>query len=98
MCVHVGSAATWRRFNSADTLEDVLNFVRSLPGTPAVRELGELRVCDVTTRPAKRFDVTTQLGLTLQTLDLWPTGHVRCRVDGSDEAYDEAIMAMMDLN
>ena len=98
VCVHLGSSSTWRRFNSADTLEDVLNFVRSLPGAPAVHEVGELRVADVTTRPAKKFDTSTQLGLTLQTLDLWPTGHVRCRVDGSDEAYDEAMMAAMDIN
>lgn len=98
VCVHVGSAATWRRFNTADTLEDVLNFVRSLPGTPPVASVGELRVADVTTRPAKRLDASTQLGLTLQALDLWPTGHVRCRVNGSDEAYDEAMMAAMDIS
>ena len=36
--------------------------------------------------------------LPILTLDLWPTGHVRCRVDGSDEAYDEAMMAAMDIN
>ena len=98
VCVHVGASSTWRRFNSADTLEDVLNFVRSLPGVPPVASTHELRVADVTTRPAKRLDPSTQLGLTLQTLDLWPTGHVRCRVNGSDEAYDEAMMAAMDIN
>lgn len=97
ICTHVGGSSTWRRFRSDETLEDILNFVRSLPGTPAVRDVRELKVANVTTRPATAFDANTQLGLTLQTLGMWPTGHVRCRVSGSDEDYDEAMMQALPL-
>ena len=61
ICVHVGAASTWRRFEADGTLEDVLNFVRSLPGTPAVAHGHELRLADVTTRPTKPLDVETQV-------------------------------------
>ena len=98
ICVHVGGAANWRRFESCNTLEDLLNYVRSLQGTPPVQTVAQLRVADVTTRPSKAFDVSTQLGLTLQSLGLWPTGHIRCRVNGSDEAYDDAMMQGMPLS
>lgn len=86
-----------RRFDADCTLEDVINFVRSLPGTPAVDAIGDLRIADVTTRPARRFDASTQLGLTLKTLGLWPSGQVRCRVEGQDEAYEEAMLGLVRL-
>jgi len=97
LCVHVGARSTWRRFEHDCTLEDVLNFVRSLPGAPAVREGRELRLLDVTTRPAKPLDVDSQLGLTLKYLGLWPSGQVRCRVDGQDEAFEEASLGLVRL-
>jgi hypothetical protein len=78
LCLHVGDAQHWRRFESCCTLEDALNFARSLPGTP----LGSaLTLCNVTLRPAVRLDASTQRGLTLQRLDLWPTGHLRVELD-----------------
>ena len=97
ICVHVGESSTWRRFDHDMTLEDVLNYAQSLPGCPSVRHPRELRMADVTTRPAKAFDVDSQLGLTLKHLGLWPSGQVRCRVAGQDEAYDAAIMQLVRL-
>ena len=95
--VHVGDAAHWRRFEHDCTLEDVLNFVRSLPGCPPVGAASELRLADVTTRPAKLFDVSSQLGLTLKALGLWPSGQVRCRLSGQDEAFDAAMLGLVRL-
>lgn len=78
LCLHVGDAQHWRRFESCCTLEDALNYARSLPGTP----LGAaITLSNVTLRPAVRLDANTQRGLTLQRLDLWPTGHLRVEVD-----------------
>jgi len=78
LCVHVGESRHWRRFESSSTLEDVLNFARSLPGTP----LGSpITLSNITLRPAVRFDVKSQLGLTLQRLELWPTGHLQVEVE-----------------
>ena len=71
--------------------------MRSLPGTPSVQAANELRLADVTTRPAKPLDVDAQLGLTLKSLSLWPSGQVRCRVAGSDEAFDAATMGLVRL-
>ena len=73
LCFHVGESATWRRFDSANTLEDLLNFARSLPGAPP----RELALSNVTLAPPTPLDLETQLGLTLQRLDLWPTGHLQ---------------------
>mmetsp|Transcript_30199 Transcript_30199/g.60618 ORF Transcript_30199/g.60618 Transcript_30199/m.60618 type:complete len:159 (-) Transcript_30199:364-840(-) len=96
LCVHLGSASHWRRFDSDCTLEDVFNYIRSLPETPA-RPPDEWRLADVTLRPAKPLDASTQLGLTLKALGLWPSGQLRCRLDGQDEAYDSAIMGLVRL-
>ncbi|EOD09503.1 hypothetical protein EMIHUDRAFT_432887 [Emiliania huxleyi CCMP1516] len=74
ICVHVGEAQHWRRFDSSEVLEDVVNFARSLPGVPLGRPIG---LSNVTLRPAVRLDLATECGLTLQRLDLWPTGHLR---------------------
>ena len=73
ICFHVGATQTWRRFESCSTLEDLLNFSRSLPGTP----LGAVRLVNVTMSPHVDLDLRSQLGLTLQRLDLWPAGHIR---------------------
>jgi len=97
LCVHVGAASSWRRFDADATLEDVLNYVRSLPGCPAVRDAAQLRLVDCTTRPAKPLDPSTQLGLTLKSMGLWPSGQVRCRVDGPDEAFDDATQGLVRL-
>ena len=73
ICCHVGGGHVWRRFESCSTLEDVANFVRSLPGTP----LSGLKLSNVTMSPEVPLDLEMQKGLTLQRLDMWPTGHVR---------------------
>ena len=74
-----------------------MTWTRSLAGSPAVRDALELRLADVTTRPAKPLEIHSQLGLTLKTLGLWPSGQLRCRVDGSDEAWDGAIHGLVRL-
>ena len=97
LCVHVGSYHTFRRFDHDCTLEDVLNFVRSLEGTPIVTDARELKIADVTTRPAKKLDADTQLGLTLKSLGMWPSAQLRCRVNGMDEAYENAMLGIVRL-
>lgn len=75
LCVHTpAGAAVWRRFEAGSTLEDVANFARSLDGVPLD---GRLRLTNVTIAPHVRLDLDTQIGLDLQALDMWPTGHVR---------------------
>ena len=74
LAFHVGEATTWRRFESCHTLEDLANFARSLPGAPVGARIA---LSNVTLSPAIRLDLDSQLGLTLQRLDLWPTGHIR---------------------
>lgn len=73
ICFHVGDEQVWRRFESCNTLEDLVMFARSLPKTP----LRDLALSNVTMSPAVPLDLSNQLGLTLQRLDLWPTGHVQ---------------------
>jgi len=73
MCIHVGEKQVWRRFESCSTLEDLTNFCRSLPGTP----VRDLKLTNVTMLPEVVLDLEQQKGLTLQRLDMWPTGHVR---------------------
>lgn len=82
LCFHVGgSTPVWRRFESCATLEDVLNFARSLPSTPLPREdASPLGLRNITTRPGQVLDTRHNLGLTLQTLDLWPSGHIEVAV------------------
>lgn len=67
------AAGTKRRFDSANTLEDLYNFVRSLEGAPE----GELVVTNVTTRPPKVLDPQTHAQVSLYALDLWPVSQVR---------------------
>merc|ERR1712146_206519 len=78
LCFHVGqNAPIWRRFESCSTLEDVLNFARSLPTTPLPRSESPLGLRNITTsKPGRELDTRQQLGLTLHTLDLWPSGHI----------------------
>lgn len=73
ICFHVGGEQVWRRFESCNTLEDLVMFARSLPKTPK----RDLALSNVTMSPAVPLDMNGQLGLTLQRLDLWPTGHVQ---------------------
>ena len=73
VCFHTAKAQTWRRFESHCTLENLVHFARSLPLTP----LGDIQLTNVTMSPVVVLDQQSQLGLTLQRLDLWPAGHVR---------------------
>ena len=75
LCVHTPAGSlVWRRFESSSTLEDLANFARSLPGVP----LGSsLRLSNVTLAPHRPLNLDTQIGLTLETLDMWPTAHVQ---------------------
>lgn len=66
------AAACTRRFNSDDTLDDLCNYVRSLPDAP----LGAMRVENVTTRPTRLFDLGKEGACSLYALDLWPRGKV----------------------
>jgi len=63
----------WRRFESCNTLEDVHTFARSLEGCPP----GAVTLTNVTMSPPVPLDLDRQKGLTLQALDMWPTGHVK---------------------
>lgn len=66
------SVACTRRFNSDDTLDDLCNYVRSLRSAPS----GAMRVENVTTRPARLFDLGKEGSCSLYALDLWPRGKV----------------------
>lgn len=74
VCIHLdGNKHVWRRFDSTvDTLQDLLNFVKSLKGAPL-----SPRLENITQIPSLPFDLHSQLGLSLHQLDLWPAGHVR---------------------
>jgi len=76
ICVHLGGdKLVWRRFDSTtDTLQDLLNFVRSLKGAPDGQAL---QLENITQLPSHPLDEKSQLGLSLHHLDLWPAGHVR---------------------
>jgi len=73
VCIHLSDGShVWRRFESWDTLKDLLNFVQSLPNTP-----GSPHLENITCRPGAKLDPSTQLGHTIHSLDLWPCGHIR---------------------
>lgn len=74
ICFHLeDDQKVWRRFDSSvDTLQDLLNFVKSLKGTPTSPQLQ-----NITISPVRVLDEKTQLGFSLYHLDLWPAGHVR---------------------
>lgn len=80
-----GERIARRRFDSENTLEDVRNFVRSLPSVPVG---GALRLENVTTRPPKELDQVRDMRRSLYALDLWPVGKVAVRhipeADGAD--------------
>jgi hypothetical protein len=86
LCVHTPAGSlVWRRFESSSTLEDLANFARSLPGVP----LGSsLRLSNVTLAPHQPLNLETQIGLTLYTLDMWPSGQVQ--VSDADAAPADA--------
>jgi len=72
ICIHLADGSTvWRRFETWDTLNDLLNFVRSLPGTSPNTLLE-----NITMKPAQVLS-EKHLKQTIQGLDLWPAGHVR---------------------
>lgn len=72
--IHVeGARVARRRFESHDTLEDVMNFVRSLAEAPS----GPFVLENITTRPPCVLDQATQGTCSLFSLDLWPVGHVQ---------------------
>ena len=76
LCFHLpGERQVWRRFESSNTLEDLLNFARSLPGAPEQA----IKLANVTMAPEVLLDASGQPGLTLQSLELWPTGHISVR-------------------
>jgi len=66
------SRTVWRRFESSDTLADLANFARSLPGAPLA-----LTLKNITTHPAAPLDEKRSCRHTLESLDLWPSGHLR---------------------
>ena len=74
ICIHLAdNKFVWRRFDSTvDTLQDLLNFVKSIKGSP-----DSPRLENITQLPSAPLDVKGQLGLSLHHLDLWPAGHVR---------------------
>jgi len=65
----------WRRFESHDTLQDLINYVGSL------KELRSQRwqLVNVTMSPREVLSPSRN-GTTLQKLDLWPVGHVLVEV------------------
>ena len=74
LCFHVGGRKVWRRFESCSTLHDLINYVRSLPD---VDPRAEVELTNVTTAPAVSLSRPHLAGLTLQRLDLWPSGHLK---------------------
>jgi len=79
-CVHInvqtegGTKVASRRFDSEDTLRNLLDYVRSLETTP----LGSRLVLqNVTTAPFAELDLDRCLDSSLYSLDLWPVSHVR---------------------
>jgi len=65
-----------RRFESWDTLGDVVNFARSLPGVPLD---SSLELDNVTISPSMCLDLGEQRTHTLERLDLWPSGLILIR-------------------
>ena len=45
----------------------------------------------------RHVDAVAQIGCTLKHLGLWPSGQLRCRVVGSDEAFDAALLNLVRL-
>lgn len=74
ICIHLGpNKHVWRRFDSTtDTLQDLLNFVKSLEGAPSSPQLE-----NITQAPHLLLDQKKHLRLSLHHLDLWPAGHIR---------------------
>ena len=75
LCFHVHGKYVWRRFESCNTVEDAINFVRSLP---SVDPNARLVLKNVTTAPAVALGDFA--GYTLQRLDMWPSAQVAVEV------------------
>ena len=75
LCFHVGKQLVWRRFESCNTREDMLNYVKSLP---LVNPNSPIELQNVTTAPNTVLS-DSLAGYTLQRLDLWPSGHIEVR-------------------
>lgn len=79
LCFHLGkskerSRTIWRRFESWNTLEEIIAFVEST--TPFV--VGKTaHLYDITLATPTRLDERLEIGRTLQVLNLWPSGHLR---------------------
>lgn len=71
-----GERIARRRFESDNTLEDVVNFVRSLASAPPEPFVLE----NITTRPPRVLDQRVYGACSLYSLDLWPVGHVKVAV------------------
>jgi len=65
----------WRRFESHDTLKDLINYVGSLKEFSSQR----WQLVNVTMSPREVLSPSRN-GTTLQNLDLWPVGHVLVEV------------------
>lgn len=68
------AARVTRRFESDNTLDDLVHYIRSLSAVP---DGVELRIENVTTRPARELDPARDGNASLYALDLWPRGQVR---------------------
>jgi len=71
-----GAPAGTRRFDSENTLDDLVHYVRSLEGVP---EGDALVIENVTVRPARALQPARDGQLSLYSLDLWPRGQVQVR-------------------
>jgi len=66
-----------RRFCSDNTLNDLVNYIKSLPAVP---EDAPLTIENVTTRPPRLLDPSRQGDESLYSLDLYPVGQVQVSV------------------
>lgn len=74
-----GGAPATRRFESDNTLEDLVNWILSLECVPETEEVGALTIENVTVRPARRLELSRDGQASLYALDLWPRGQVEVR-------------------
>jgi len=69
-----GAKVARRRFDSENTLRNLLDYIRSLDITPIE---GTIKIQNVTTAPFAELDIERCLDCSLYSLDLWPVSHVR---------------------
>jgi len=80
LCIHLGDSndknrCMWRRFESCNTLEEVVAYVESQTPFQIGTNAELIDVTLATPKPLGRDNY----GRTLQVLDLWPSGHIRVR-------------------